>query len=203
MKIDLKRERAHLYGPPASDFVEVVVPPLPYLAIDGAGDPNTSPDYVAAVSALYASGYTLKFAAKARGFDFVVGPLEGLWTSDDPGAFTRRDKDRWHWTMVIPVPVELTGHEVEAALTAASGKKPDLPIGRVRHEVIDEGLCLQIMHRGSYDDEGPTLARLHDEVMPGRGLTFNGHHHEIYLSDPRRVPPERMRTVLRQPVRSA
>lgn len=203
MAIDLKKDFPALYRPPSDDFAEVVVPPMIYLAIDGHGDPNTSADYAAAVAALYATAYTIKFAVRRRGgADVVVGPLEGLWSSPDPASFVARDKGAWDWTMLIALPEHVSSEDVAAGLSAAGVKKPDLPIERVRRLVLDEGRCLQIMHVGSYDDEGPTLARLHDEVMPARGLTWNGRHHEIYLSDPRRVPPERLKTVLRQPVRA-
>lgn len=202
MKIDLKKDRKDLYQPSAKDFTEVVVPPAAYLAIDGHGDPNTSGEYAAAVSALYAAGYATKAAFRARtGDDFVVGPLEGLWSSTDHTAFTRREKGAWDWTMLIPLPDAVSEDDTEAGLAAAACKKPELPVDRVSRVGLDEGRCLQVMHVGSYDDETPTLARLHDEVMPGQGLTFNGRHHEIYLSDPNKTAPEKLKTVLRQPVR--
>ncbi|GAA1694731.1 GyrI-like domain-containing protein [Microbacterium sediminicola] len=202
MKYDLKKDRADLYAPGAREFVRVVVPPITYLAIDGHGDPNTAPEYVQAVSALYATGYAIKFAFRARtGDDFVVGPLEGLWSADDPASFAERRKDAWDWTMLIPLPPLVAEVDVRAGLKTAARKKPDLPIAAVTPLVIDEGDSLQIMHIGAYDAEGPTLARLHHEVMPSLGLTWNGRHHEIYLGDPRRVARERLRTVLRQPVR--
>lgn len=203
MKIDLKKDRKDLYQPSATDFTEVDVPPMTYLALDGHGDPNTSSEYASAVAALYAAAYATKFALKARtGEDFVVGPLEGLWSSDDPRAFTEGRKADWDWTMMIPVP-DPAADDVTQGLAKAAAKKPDLPIDRIRVLDLAEGLSLQIMHVGSYDEEAPTLARLHDEIMPARGLTWNGRHHEIYLSDPRKVAPERLRTVLRQPVRPA
>nr|WP_281497075.1 GyrI-like domain-containing protein [Ornithinimicrobium sp. F0845] len=190
------------YQPGSAEFVEVHLPPRSYLAIDGHGDPNTSRDYADAVAALFAISYAVKFALRARtGEDFVVGPLEGLWTSEDPTSFTARRKGEWDWTMLIPLPDVVTTDDVDSGLASAARKKPELPVGSVRLLVLDEGRCLQIMHVGSYDDEGPTLARLHQEVMPEAGVTFNGPHHEIYLSDPRRVAPEKLRTVLRQPVR--
>lgn len=201
MKYDIKTARKDLYAPPSDDFVRVEVPLMPYLAMDGHGDPNTSPEYADAVAALFSVAYATKFATKARaGFDFVVGPLEGLWSSSDPAAFTRRDKASWDWTMLIPLPAEVTDADVAAGLAKAAKSKPGLPIDRVRRFDLDEGVCLQIMHVGSYDAETPTLARLHHEVMPARGLAFNGRHHEIYLSDPQRTAPEKLRTVLRQPV---
>lgn len=204
MKIDLKKDRKDLYAPPVGDFTEVLVPPMTYLAIDGHGDPNTAPEYVDAVSALYAAGYAVKFAFRARtGADFVVGPLEGLWSSEDPESFAERRKDAWDWTMLIPLPDPVAGDDIRAGLEKAAAGKPGLPLDRVVALRLDEGLSLQIMHLGSYDDETPTLVRLHHEVMPERGYTWNGRHHEIYLGDPRRVAPEKLRTVLRQPVRPA
>lgn len=202
MKADLKKDLKALYQPGTADFVEVEVPGARYLAFDGHGDPNTSAEYSAAVQSLYTAGYTIKFGLKARGGDdFVVGPLEGLWTSADPADFEARTKDAWDWTMLIPLPSLVSNEDVEQGLATAAAKKPDLPLPGVRLLRLTEGRCLQIMHVGSYDDEAATLHRLHHELMPARGLTFNGAHHEIYLSDPRRVPPERLKTVLRQPVR--
>lgn len=203
MKIDLKKDRKDLYQPGADDFVEVDVPPMTYLALDGHGDPNTSEEYAEVVEALYTAAYATKFAFRARtGDDFVVGPLEGLWSSDDPSAFAERRKADWDWTMLIPLPDPVSATDVVAGLAKACDKKPQLPVSRVRVLELTEGRCLQIMHVGPYDDEGPTLARLHDEVMPARGLTWNGRHHEIYLGDPRKVAAEKLRTVLRQPVRA-
>lgn len=202
MAYDLKKDRADLYAPSSREFTRVVVPPMRYLAIDGEGDPNTAPAYAAAVAALYAVGYAVKFGLRARtGEDVVVGPLEGLWTSDDPASFVERRKDAWAWTMMIPMPEMVAEVDIRASLEVALRKKPELPIDRVEQRMLNEGLCLQILHLGAYDAEGPTLARLHHDLMPAQELTWNGAHHEIYLSDPRRVAPEKLRTVLRQPVR--
>lgn len=202
MKYDLKKDRKDLYAPARHEFTRVMVPPMIYLAIEGHGDPNTASDYTDAVSALYASGYAVKFAFRGRtGDDFVVGPLEGLWSSDDPSSFAERRKDAWDWTMLIPLPQAVTDADIRAGLESAARKKPELPIDRVEAVRIEEGLSLQIMHVGSYDAETPTLHRLHAELMPAQGLTFNGPHHEIYLSDPRRVAPDKLKTILRQPVR--
>ncbi|WP_232547005.1 GyrI-like domain-containing protein [Propioniciclava soli] len=201
MRIDLKNERKDLYAPPTADFVEVDVPSVTYLAIDGHGDPNTSSTYADAVGALYTAGYGVRAAFKERtGDDFVVGPLEALWTSSDPETFVRQEKSAWDWTLLIALPDAVSSVDANAGITHAAQRKSELPVGEVEPRVIAEGRSLQIMHVGSYDDEGPTLARLHHEVMPALGVTWNGPHHEIYLSDPRRVAPEKLRTVLRQPV---
>jgi len=204
VKVDLKKDRKDLYQPGAKDFVEVDVDDMSYLAIDGHGDPNTSPEYAAAVEALFTAAYAIKFALRSRtGEDFVVGPLEGLWSSDDPSAFTARRKGDWDWTMMIPLPSPVSDDDIAAGLGNAAQKKPALPIADLRVLHLVEGRSLQIMHVGPYDAEAATLARLHSEIMPARGLTWNGPHHEIYLSDPRRSAPEKTRTVLRQPVKPA
>lgn len=201
MRYELKRDLGALYKPPTGRFVQVDVPEMQYLAIDGHGDPNTEPAYRAAVEALYVSGYQVRSALKTRtGSDFVVGPLEGLWSSDDPTTFVQGKKSDWDWTMMIPLPAPVAAEDVANGLAAASVKKPAAPIAQVTHLTMTEGLCLQTLHIGSYDDEAPILAHLHDELMPELGFTWNGRHHEIYLGDPRRAAPEKLRTILRQPV---
>lgn len=182
------------------DLVEV--PPLQFLMIDGHGDPNTSPDYVDAIATLYPVAYRLKFFSKRElGRDYRVMPLEALWWADDMDAFTRsRDKSQWNWTVMVMTPEWITEAHVEEARAAAEGKAPRLDA--LRLEQFDEGLCVQTLHVGPYDEEGSTLARMHDETIPARGLRMTGRHHEIYLSDPRRAAPERLRTILRQPVES-
>ncbi|YAL82900.1 GyrI-like domain-containing protein [Dermacoccaceae bacterium W4C1] len=213
MNLDLKKDHPDWYRPPRGRFVEVDLPPRDYLAIDGHGDPNTSDEYAAAVQALFTTGYTVRAAWKRRtGNTFVVGPLEGLWSSKDPSAFVAGDKSSWDWTMLLPLPLGAAGltgpaalgaDEVEAGIGAAAKKAPHLPVSAVRHLELREERCLQTLHVGSYDDEAPVLARLHDEVMPSLGVTWGGLHHEVYLSDPRRVAAERLRTILRQPIASA
>lgn len=201
-KYDLKREHAELYAPSAKEFAIVDVPPMRYLAIDGHGDPNSAPSYREAVEALFGVAYAVKFVSKRRlGRDFVVAPLEGLWWADDQGAFVARDKDAWNWTMLIAQPDWIDEDAVASAVAAVRAKAPSPALDRLRLEHLHEGRSAQILHIGSYDDEAPTLARLHDEWMPQHGLTFNGPHHEVYLSDARRTAPEKLRTVLRQPVR--
>lgn len=198
----MKKSLRRLYMPSPKEFVLVDVPLQRFLAIDGQGDPNTSTDYAEAVEALYSVSYTVKFASKKKlERDFVVAPLEGLWWADDPETFRAGDKSAWKWTMMICQPDWVT-EEIITDATAAASRKKQLPaISRIELRELGEGLSVQILHIGSYDDEAPTLARLHDEFMPANGLDFNGHHHEIYLSDPRRTDPAKLRTVLRQPVR--
>ncbi|GHD49524.1 hypothetical protein GCM10008097_22470 [Mycetocola manganoxydans] len=201
-KYDIKTAHKALYAPSAKEFTEVDVPRMRYLAIDGHGDPNTSPEYAAAIEALYPVAYALKFLSKKElGRDLVVAPLEGLWRADDPSVFTTRQKDAWDWTMLISQPDWITDEMVSAAMTTVREKKGLAAVERMRLLTLDEGRSVQILHIGSYDDETPTLERLHDEYLPAHGLTLHGDHHEIYLSDARRTEPARLRTVLRQPVR--
>ena len=200
-KYDVKKVHTRLYSPPSKGFAVVDVPELRYIAVDGRGDPNVSSAYTAAVEALYGVAYTVKFASKALDRDFVVGPLEGLWRADDPEVFLTRRKEAWEWTMMISLPPWITDDMVRAA-TEDVGRKKDLPaLKEVRPLTFVEGTCVQTLHIGSYDDETPTLDRLHNHYLPQQGLTFNGDHHEIYLSDARRTAPAKLRTILRQPVK--
>lgn len=202
-KYDLKKAHRELYTAPRKDFTLVDVPELRYVAIDGHGDPNTADAYREAVEALYSTAYALKFASKADGRDFTVGPLEGLWRADDPAVFLTREKSSWDWTMLIAQPDWITDEMVSAAVAAAGAKRANPALDRLRPLVFTEGPSAQILHIGPYDDETPVLKRLHEEYMPAQGYVFNGDHHEIYLSDPRRAAPEKLRTILRQPVAPA
>ncbi len=201
-KVDLKRDQRALYAPPTGRYVEVHVPLMRYLAVDGSGRPG-SRQYQQAVEALFAAAYAAKFLSKADlDRDYVVMPLEGLWWADDWSIFRTREKDRWSWRMLIRQPDWLDDRILTAAVEQARTKGRD-PDGLLRVVDLDEGRCLQTLHIGSYDDEGPILTYLHDEYLPGHGLRPVGLHHEIYLSDARRVAPGRLRTILRQPVAGA
>jgi len=201
VKVDLKKE-LDSYRARRGEWREVVVPPLTYLVVDGHGDPN-GPAYAEAIATLFPVAYATKFASKQQlGRDYVVPPLEAVWWADDMASFTTaRDKTRWHWTAMILVPDWVTPAVVDAAREKASAKVSAEALARLRVETLDEGRCLQTLHVGSYDDEAPVLADLHDRVVPERGLRLTGRHHEVYLSDARRVEPSRLRTILRQPVR--
>ncbi len=202
MKIDFKKELKQLFAPGTKDFVLVDVPCFRFFKIDGEGDPNTAPAYAAALETLYPVAYALKFACKKElQCDYVVPPLEGLWWADDMAAFTANlDKNQWKWTMMIMIPDFATEDLIAASRERAARKKPLPSIDRLRVETYSEGMCAQIMHVGPYDAEGPTLQRLHREWIPEHDLVENGKHHEIYLSDPRKSAPEKLKTILRQPV---
>lgn len=203
-KVDFKKELDFLYKPSSKEFSIVTVPPLKYLMVDGEGDPNTSPDYAAAIEALYSVSYTLKFMSKKElGQDYVVPPLESLWWADDMSTFVKRQKESWKWTAMIMVPDWITKAMVKQAVKSVGEKKENAKLSELRHETLKEGKSVQILHIGPYDKEGPMLNRMHNEFMPANGLTFNGKHHEIYMSDMRKVAPEKLRTVVRQPVTKA
>ena len=193
---DIKKALPALYAPKRGGFHVVDVPEIAFLMVDGHGDPNTSPAYTEAVTALYTLSYTVRAIVKADlGRVHTVGPLEGLWSADDPAVFVTREKSAWDWTMMISQPAWITPDVVEAAMRKKKA------VDGVRFAPYAEGRSVQVLHVGSYDDEAPVLAALHREYLPEHGLTFNGRHHEIYLSDPRRTAPEKLRTILRQPVR--
>lgn len=203
-KTDIKRTHKALYGAPAGEFTIIEVPALSYFMIDGAGDPNTAPAYKAAIEALYAASYALKFMSKdALKRDYVVPPLEGLWWAENMADFVARRKDRWSWTMMIVVPDFIERSMAERAIAKAIEKKRLPALSNLRFERLEEGRAVQTLHIGSYDHEGPILKRLHEEFLPANGLTETGHHHEIYLGDPRRTPADKLKTILRQPVRTA
>lgn len=200
-KVDFKRT-LDSYKAKAGEFRLVELPTLQYLMVDGQGDPNTSPAYQQALQTLYPVAYKLKFASKRElGRDYVVPPLEGLWWADDMAAFTsRRNKHEWRWTMMLLVPEWLGADMVEAAREQAGAKDPPARLDDVRLQELTESLCVQTLHVGSFDDEGPVLERMHSEFLPANGLQLTGKHHEVYLSDFRKVVAQKLRTILRQPV---
>jgi hypothetical protein len=200
-KLDLLRELKDLYRPPSDHAVLVDVPTLSFLMIDGEGDPNISPDYRAAIEALYAASYTLKFKVKRgeTGLDYKVMPLEGLWWTHNMADFSVERKNQWKWTMMIVQPSIVTAELVEPAIVEAAKKKGLPALERIRFGELIEGLSAQIMYRGPYSAEGPTIDELHAFIAE-RGYVRAGKHHEIYLGDPRRAAPDRLKTVIRQPV---
>jgi hypothetical protein len=202
-QIDFKKEWKQLYNASAKQVEVVEVPPQQILKIEGMGNPNTAQSYKDAVETLFGLSYALRFAVKAqRGIAYTVLPLEGLWWLDDMGEkygdvdfYAHKDEARW--IMLIVQPEYVTADMVAEAIAA----KHDLPaIDLVRFETYHEGLSAQIMHIGSYDDEKPTMDKLHGYIdTNGYALTLK--HHEIYLSDPRRVVVEKLKTIIRQPMR--
>jgi hypothetical protein len=203
-KLDLKKELSQFYNPPKKEVTLVDVPPLNFLMVDGQGNPNTSQAFKEAMEALYSVSYTVKFTLKkdGRGPDYTVMPLEGLWWTEGGEGFHQTNKDLWHWTVMIMQPDHITDADIEQAIQTVQTKKNPPALKKLRFERYTESLSVQIMYLGPYDEEGPTIDRLHAYAQE-RGYNLRGKHHEIYLSDPRRTKPERLKTILRQPVYKA
>lgn len=201
-KVDFKKELKELYKPGSKEFAVVDVPKMNFLQISGKGDPNSEPFYKEALEALYAVSYKVKFFSKKElERDYVVPPLEGLWWADDPKDFANGKKENWFWTMMIMVPSWIDQKMIDEAIEVVK-KKKDLPaLSLLELKEYHEGESIQILHIGSYEDEAPTLKELHESYIPKNGYCENGKHHEIYLSDPRKVAPEKLKTILRQPVK--
>lgn len=203
-KADFKKD-LDSYRASRHDFRIVEVPTLQYLMVDGHGDPNTSQDFADATATLYPVAYKLKFASKRDlGKDYVVMPLEGLWWADEMDSFTgARDKSRWNWTVMIMVPDWITAEMFHAAVAAVAAGNPPTSLDKLRLQTLEEGTCVQTLHVGSYDDEAAILDRMHHQFIPEHGLRMVKKHHEIYFSDFRKVAPDKLRTILRQPVTHA
>jgi hypothetical protein len=201
MKIDLKKEFAALYKATTKPVV-IKVPKLRYLMIDGQGDPNTSKAFADAITTLYGLSYTMKFMLKKgpEAIDYPVMPLEAIWWADDMSDFMKANKSRWKWTAMIMQPSVINTRTVKAAKAELERKKKVLPaIELVRLEDMTEGACAQILHVGPYATEGPTIQKLHAFIKE-QGKAPTGKHREIYLSDARRLAPEKLRTIIRQPM---
>ncbi|QNQ10827.1 GyrI-like domain-containing protein [Sphingomonas alpina] len=200
-KTDIKKAWKAFYSAPVDKFSIIDLPGLSYLMIDGAGDPNTATLYKEAVEALYTASYTLKFLCKdVLKRDYVVPPLEGLWWAEDMTDFVARRKERWLWTMMILVPEFVERPLADRAIATALRKKELRALSKVRFDTLEEGKVVQTLHLGSYDEEGPILRTMHESFLPESGLIAVGRHHEIYLSDPRKVSADKLKTILRQPV---
>ncbi len=180
-------------------FDIIDVPPMRYLAADAEGSPDGA-SFAGVLAALFPLAYALKFASKRNhDRDYVVPPLEALWWADDPAAFTTAyDKSAWHSTALILLPEWITDRDVEVAREAVAGKVAAGDLARVRVQVVEEGRCAQTLHVGPFSTEGPVIQELHN-ALEAAGLELAGKHHEIYLSDFRRVAPEKLRTIVRQP----
>jgi hypothetical protein len=192
-KLDLKKDHKALFTASARVVALVDVPRLSYLMVDGEGDPSGNASFAEAIELLYSTSYTLKFAAKKAdtGRDWAVMPLEGLWVVQKP---------RWWWTLMIAQPDFVTAAEVRKAAGELARKHDRRSYARLRLQKFAEGRSVQTLHVGPYDAETPTIERMR-QFAREQGLEFAGKHHEIYLSDPRRVAPEKLKTILRQPVK--
>ena len=199
--IDLKKTNRDWYAPGPSPAM-IDLPALPYLMVDGSGepDPAINPDYRNAVESLFPVAYAVRKAIKERTDDaYVVMPLEGLWWAEDMEAFVKRDRKAWQWTLMIRIP-PAADESLVTEIIADTSRRKGLA-AEVRYGVLDEGTVAQVMHVGPYSAEGPVIAGLHDFIEE-QGYERAGHHHEIYLSDPRKVDPARLKTILRHPMRA-
>lgn len=199
-------EKIDLYKTHKAEYAALREPALvtmkaaKYLAADGTGEPGGE-FFQAALAALYQVAYTVKMTKKfSGGPDYKVCALEGLWWCEDPAKWEETPKNAWRWTLLIRVPNFITARDLKDAVTAIRDKGKDTALAaKVRLETLTEGKCVQVLHVGPYSAEKETIARMHS-FAEANGLAFHGRHHEIYLSDPRRVPPERLKTILRMPV---
>lgn len=202
-KIDLKKELKQLYNPPTATISVVDVSAMNFIMIDGTGDPNKSQEYQDAVELLYSISYTIKFMVKKeKSIDYGVMPLEGLWWTDDITQFTTNNKDIWKWTSMIMQPKYVSEELFIRAVEQVEKKKRLPSLSRARFQAFHEGLSVQTMYIGPFADEGPTIEKLHDYIRDN-GYVFDGSvrkHHEIYLSDFRKTAPEKLKTIIRQPV---
>jgi len=200
-KFDFKKEYKELYIAQANRISLVSVPKFNFLMIDGHGDPNISAQFQQAMDALFSVSYTIKFMLKKGGqqIDYGVMPLEGLWWTDNSNNFWMQDKALWNWTIMIMQPEFVTSPIIEQG-TAQAGKRKYLPmLSHLRLEAMNEGLCAQVLHIGPYDKEPPTIQKLH-AFIKDNGYKLNGKHREIYLSDVRRAAPDKLKTIIRQPI---
>jgi hypothetical protein len=201
-KLDLKKVLKAYYGAkPQPTLIEV--PAFQFLMVDGIGNPNTAKEYAEAIQVLYAVAYTLKFfVRKELQIDYSVMALEGLWWTEDMELFSADKKDEWRWTMMISTPDFITSDLFSVARAEAGKKKmiPALPL--IRFETFYEGPAAQLLHIGPYSAEADNIKRLHAFILSNE-RSFDGiqqKHHEIYLSDPRRSAPEKLKTIIRQPI---
>ncbi len=208
MTFDFKKEYRDLYNPKAKPSV-IEVPPMRFLTVEGSGDPNEEGGtYQHALSLLYGIAYTLKMSYKtdhaiAGFYQYVVPPLEGFWWQPGVHGVDYADKSSFNWVSAIRIPEFVSDADFAWAVEVATAKKK-LDFSPVHLDQVDEGLCVQCMHLGPYDDEPATVAAMHEFVEShGYALDFSGkrRHHEIYLSDPRKANPARMKTVIRHPIR--
>jgi hypothetical protein len=198
-KIDLKKELKNLYNPSSKEVTDVDVPAMNFLLVEGEGAP-TSPQYGAAIEALFSVSYALKFMIKKnKSLDYAVMPLEGLWWVDDMSMFSADRKDEWKWTAMIMQPTYVSAEDFKMAVEQVKKKKNPVALPKVRFESFEEGPAAQIMYVGPFSAEGSTISKIHAHITSG-GHALSGKHHEIYLNNPATTAPEKLKTILRQPM---
>jgi hypothetical protein len=200
-KLDLLKQKKDLYSASLNKVTFLTIPPLNYLMINGEGDPNTSQSYKDSLQALYSLAYTLKFTIKKGkpSIDFKVMPLEGLWWVDDMNLFSVKNKRDWNWTMMILQPDFIDNDLVKEMCEQVIQKKGLLLAKKIRLEQYIEGDCAQLLHIGPYSAEGKNIEKLHTTISE-HGYQHKGKHHEIYLNTPLKTAPEKLKTIIRQPI---
>ncbi len=199
-KVDLKKELKILYNPSAKEVTTIDVPAMNFLLIDGEGAP-TAPQFSEAIEALFSVSYTLKFMVKkGKGIDYTVMPLEGLWWVDDMTKFNADRKDEWKWTAMIMQPKYVSTNDVNLAVEQVKKKKNPVALSKIRFENLTEGPAAQIMYIGPFSAEGPTITKMHT-FIENSGHALSGKHHEIYLNNPATTAPEKLKTIIRQPMK--
>ena len=208
MAFDYKKEYKEFYMPKNTPGI-VRVPSMNYIAVRGSGDPNQEEgEYKQSIGLLYGIAFTIKMSKKSDHridgyFDYVVPPLEGFWWQDGVDGIDYAHKETFHWTSVIRLPDFVTKEDFDWAISEATRKKK-MDFSKVEFLTVEEGICVQCMHTGSYDDEPATVQMMHD-FMEHQGyeldITDKRLHHEIYLSDARKVSPEKLKTVIRHPIK--
>lgn len=199
-KIDLKKELKEYYWNSTKEIKIVNVPTMNFLMVDGKGDPNISEEFTDAIQSLYSLAYTIKFTLKKESeIDYGVMPLEGIFWTDDMSKFSQGNKNIWKWTIMMMQPKFVTKKFFNDCLEEVKKRKNFQSLSEIRFEKYSEGSSAQIMYIGPYSDEGPTIMRVHDFVKE-KGYELKGKHHEIYLGDPGRTKPEKLKTIIRQPI---
>lgn len=202
-KSDLKKQFPELYNPSRDPHI-IDIPDMWFFMVDGTGYPGENPLYQEAMQLLYGASFTLKMSVmKPTGKDYVVPPLEGLWWADDMTVFTEsfmEKKDEWKWTSMIRIPDFINKEQIIKGLQLFKEKKNPENFHKIRYEKYSEGTVVQILHLGPFSEEGPVIANMH-KYAEENGYVLHNKHHEIYLSDPRRTKPEKLRTVIRQPIK--
>ncbi|MGZ6004973.1 MAG: GyrI-like domain-containing protein [Candidatus Saccharimonadales bacterium] len=201
-KIDFKRLFKACYSPKAGQPEIITIPKMQYLMVDGRGDPNESVEFQNAIGALYSTVYGLKFGRKKAGQtpDFSIGPLQALWWTNSDQPFSSNQKQDWHWTAMIWLPDFISSQDVKQQVDLTKAKKPNPALTNLRLENFDEATVVQLMHIGPYSQEQADIELMHKFAL-NQGYRLSGKHHEIYLGDPRRAAAEKLRTILRQPIR--
>jgi hypothetical protein len=199
-KLDFKKEYKQLYSPASHSVSVVDVPALNYIMVDGQGTPDGK-EAQEAIQMLFPVAYAIKFILKGKGQDYTVMPLEGLWWADDMNDFVENLRDRWKWTYMIMQPDFVSLKDFEEAVKKVQIKNKSLELSGVHFKSLAEGQAAQILHIGSFSEEHANIQKIHNHIKKLGGV-FDGQnekHHEIYLSDLRKVAPEDLKTVLRQP----